>query len=652
MATRYTRRYQRRNHATWRLSPYHRVSASGIVVVAGFGFRGIDVGDWITLRSQHYSSEDNLFSTVQVWESADGEIAALNLEPYSGYSRARTSRLSSSQSASQLEEWILHFCEDPPRYTGKFITRPVSEARLRAHAHTLTAWMDPMFKHIAPGVATELEKALQLRASAEVPRAVLDSSIAEARAALARFENTTSLDMVYRIGAAPKEVPIGASWESSCQLLGSGREPIVNPYFKTSQRARWATTFKGWSTGAQTRLDSLRRQYGLDQLAVVRAGVKRATAAPSAEDFATRLASWLEYSAAGEWTNAVSDRVRRQRLLDAARLVRATIVSAPKAYRETRKVRALDYAAFLLSAEATVDVGQEVLPILLKMTTGGLGAISADISSPIDCSSDSIRARIIKESWNAALRDAGEFAPPYASVNIETTAPEELAAALTYEPEVHERVLDLSKNLCSISYGSPIEETGLLASLSVSNPMLSESSNELSCDVLGGQRVYWTSSWESNEAAEFDHWVGEQSERCRELDVEKRRQATKVVERWRQVSEYRVPDLRDDTWTEDQIELPELETYEGELDPGGNTLVEICAMSYQAACLADLIVFLDSYNAEWMAGEGGMIQAGWRSPGCSFSTRVPELARYVELVSELYDLAGTWVSPEMLLVRS
>jgi len=37
---------------------------SGIVVLAGFGFLDINVGDWITRRSQHYSSADDFYTVV------------------------------------------------------------------------------------------------------------------------------------------------------------------------------------------------------------------------------------------------------------------------------------------------------------------------------------------------------------------------------------------------------------------------------------------------------------------------------------------------------------------------------------------------------------------------------------------------------------
>lgn len=182
--------------------------------------------------------------------------------------------------------------------------------------------------------------------------------------------------------------------------------------------------------------------------------------------------------------------------------------------------------------------------------------------------------------------------------------------------------------------------------------MLSESSNNLSCDVFEDQWVYWTSSWESDQAAEFEQWVSEQFEQFGEFEAAKRRQDARIKERWRQASVYELPDLQDGAWTDDESELLELDPHEGELDPYGSMLVEICAVSNEPARLAGLIDFLDRYNPEWLDGEGGMIQAGWRSYGCFFNTGVPELARYVELVSELYDLTGTWVSLDTLLVRS
>ena len=157
--------------------------------------------------------------------------------------------------------------------------------------------------------------------------------------------------------------------------------------------------------------------------------------------------------------------------------------------------------------------------------------------------------------------------------------------------------------------------------------------------------------WESNEAAEFDRWVSEQLEQFTEFEREKHRLDAKVRTQWDYVGNFQVPDLTDDIWMDEDIESEEPEPYDGELDPHGNVLVEICAISNQSACVADLIEFLDSYSPDWLDEEGGMFRAGWRSPGYFFTAEVPELDRYVDLVSDLYDLTGTWVGLETLLAR-
>lgn len=620
------------------------------MVLAGFGFRDIGVDDWVTCRSPHYSSDDDFYTVVQVWKSVDGEIAALRLKACPHSPQTQIAMLSGVEAVSQIAEWIIHFCNDPPRYMGKFITGPISRQQLGRHAQMLAPWMDPLFSHAAPEVAITLQHALHQRSSAELRHAELDSSIAEARLALHTYKKKAIPATSYRIGLAPEEFLRGDGWAyADCQFLGWDRRPIANPYLKLPQWTRRANAAEIMSQDAQTAIDRMRREYGFDTLSVIRAGVTRAMAAQSVEDFSTCLASWLEHSVEWKGTYPVSETVRRRRILDSARLIRTATATAPEAYRANYRVRALDYAAFLLGDTGTVDIGLATFPVVLEMITGEIDPTLAESASSLDNNSDALKARIIKESWDAAVRRAGEIALPFASISSQVIAPEELAESLTYECGIHERVFRLCVELCSISYGSPMQQTGLLCSLSISNPMMSESSNDLYGGIVEDRWVYWTSVWESNEAAEFDRWVSEQLEQIAEFETEKRSLDARIRTRWGHVAKLKVPDLTDDTWSEGDNELAEPESYDSELDPHGNVLVEICAISNQPACLADVIEFVNSYSPGWMDDEGGMIRAGWRSPGCFFTAGVPELARYVDLVTDLYDLTGTWVGLDLLL---
>lgn len=360
MTLRYKRRYQPRLRRTWLLSPYHRIGHSGIVVLAGFGFTGIELGDWITHRSQHYASYDDFFTTVDLWESTDREIVALRLLPYREYAAVRIDRLGGKSSISGLAEWIIQFCEDPPRYYGKFVTGPVSRRYLSEHALVLASWMDALFRSNAPDLAAQLRSALILLANGEIGSPQLETATKEALIALGEFSVEAPSDVVHMIGSGPKaEFGLSSGWAfANCRLLGRSRAPIANPHLQGSrpERTRRGRIATPETNGFQSLIINARREYGLDRLSTLRSPLSKAFTAETPEDFASAVSLSFEHAFEELSSSGIPKRVLQRRLMDLGGLVRAVIGAVSERFDRIPALRAIDYAAYLLSNQLTLSL--------------------------------------------------------------------------------------------------------------------------------------------------------------------------------------------------------------------------------------------------------------------------------------------------------